>query len=214
MLVSCSAWQAKQSHLNPSQPTMRSNRTSAEKTVLSTSARWAAGPPAEPVVYLKALIAAHISSAVYFSKLGLHVMVITSFSPWETEWNLTGIELIFFSLSCWSDSTNIFHSHLYYMLSVVTFTSPYIFKSNNRSKPLSIYTWFCFSPSFTDWPPLHEEDPTWCWGIQCAGRGARLLRAPCGGLCPPSSSCTAQWPGWSSHHHQVISKPRQSSWLV
>lgn len=56
MLVSCSARQAKQSHLSPSQPTMRANRTSAEKTVPSTSARWAAGPTTDPAVYLRALI--------------------------------------------------------------------------------------------------------------------------------------------------------------
>lgn len=56
MLVSCSARQAKQSHLSPSRLTMRANRTSAEKTVPSTSARWAAGPTADPAVYLRALI--------------------------------------------------------------------------------------------------------------------------------------------------------------
>lgn len=56
----------------------------------------------------------------------------------------------------------------------------------------------------TDWPPLHEEDPSWCRGIQRLGGGTWIPRPPCGGLHPPGSCCAAQRTGWGSHHHQVI----------
>lgn len=71
----------------------------------------------------------------------------------------------------------------------------------------------------TDRPPLHEEDPPRCRGIQCLGWRAWVPGPPCGGLCPPVSCRVAQRLGRGSHHHQVTQKPlsyvlfqRQMSW--
>lgn len=69
----CSAWQAKRSHLSPSQLTTKANRTSAEKTVHLTSARWAARPTADFSVCLWALRAGRMTKAVYLTKIGLHI---------------------------------------------------------------------------------------------------------------------------------------------
>lgn len=46
---------------------------SAEKTAPLTSARLATRPTTDPAVCLQALIAGHISSAVYLTKPGLHM---------------------------------------------------------------------------------------------------------------------------------------------
>lgn len=104
MLVSCSARQAKQSHLSPSQPTTRANRMSAEKTVQSTSARWAARPTTDPTVCLRALIAGHITRTVCLTKIGLRV----KWSPQDScPGNLTGIWQACFLLLCqpWETDT-------------------------------------------------------------------------------------------------------------
>lgn len=64
----CSAWQAKQSHLSPSQLTTKANRTSAEKTARSTSVRWAARPTAASSVCLRALRAGHVTKSCIFNQ--------------------------------------------------------------------------------------------------------------------------------------------------
>lgn len=62
---------------------------------------------------------------------------------------------------------------------------------------------FVVSSRPTDWPPFHEEDPSWCGGFQRLGRRTGLSWPPCSGFRPLVSCCAAQRPDRSSHHHQV-----------
>lgn len=193
MIVSCSARQAKRSHLRHSQPTTRANRMSAEKTVQSTSARWAARPTADPTVCLQALIAGHVTSTVYLTKIGLRV----KWSPQDScPGNLTGIWQACFLLFCqpWKADTANFVGFYVKDWTTVTYDS-------------IVQSVFVVSFTLIDWPSLHEEDSSRRWGLQRPGRGAWIPRPPCGGLCPPGSCCAAQRPGWGSHHHQVIHPP-------
>lgn len=184
-------WQAKRSHRSPSHPTTRPNRTSAGKTALWTSVRWAARTTTALLVCLWPVRAEHITSAVCLTSLGLRV------------WN--GHQQLLTKVTC---LTGVKRHQTVFSLAMpfkFYFNSPFVY----RMPILIIYQ--AFSPevirlrlTVTDWPPFHEEDPCWSGGVQCAGWGAGVPGPPCGGLCPLISCCAAQRPYRSSHHHQVI----------
>lgn len=55
----------------------------------------------------------------------------------------------------------------------------------------------------SDRPSFHEEDPGWCWGLQCSGGRAGVSQQACGGVCASLTSRPAQRDGRGSHPHQV-----------
>lgn len=154
---------------------------------------------------------------------------MVSLLSWETGQNLTGVKIVLFwcvnhKIQLHPSSVIILHYALtnsilnfkwticlsfsiFYLLQVsiemaFTLTQRWLTSFEVNAILMLVSVSFCLA----DWPPLHEEDPSWCWGIQRPGGGVRVPRAPRGGFCPPGTCCTAQWPGWGSHHHQVINQ--------